>query len=83
MPGGRIYTPREVEYITKAVKMSVSADVIARKLGRKVYAVELKIRQMKTAGLIPPVHICTCGEPERDYKHYGNADMPVPQRQSS
>ena len=53
MPGGKPYTPREVEYIKKAVRNRVPVDIIARKLGRKVYSVEIKIRQMKTAGIIP------------------------------
>lgn len=53
MPGGRTYKPREVEYIKKAVKQQVPADIIARKLGRTITAVEIKIRKMKTEGLIP------------------------------
>lgn len=53
MPGGKPYTPREVEYIKKAVRNRVPVDIIARKLCRKVYSVEIKIRQMKTAGVIP------------------------------
>ena len=50
---GQSYTPREVEYIKKAFRKSVPADIIARKLGRKVSSVEIKIRQMKTAGILP------------------------------
>ena len=53
MPGGKPYTPREVEYIKKAVKRSLPADAIASRLHRTITAVELKIRQMKTAGIIP------------------------------
>lgn len=49
----RIYSPREINYIIKAVKQSVPADVIARKLGRKVSSVEVKIRSMKTEGILP------------------------------
>ena len=50
---GQSYTPREVEYIKKAFRKSVPADVIARKLGRTITSVEIKIRSMKTAGIIP------------------------------
>lgn len=50
---GQSYTPREVEYIKTAFRKSVPADVIARKLGRTITSVEIKIRSMKTAGIIP------------------------------
>ena len=52
MPG-RLYTPREVEYIKKAVRQSLPADAIASRLHRTITSVEIKIRSMKTAGLIP------------------------------